>query len=637
LQLENEVSIRRALIQSLGGLNTELIPVLDRNRITKQLKALYGNDPDSGIHSSASWTLRQWGETLPELPVGEPTLSEEQKALIAKLTAEFEDIRQRMVAVEQELPVRQAVWERQLREQPAALPKSLSDGLMAHFPLDETEGNGTANRVEGQPSGVYGGPGEPTWVLGIVGNAVRLDGKGGHFACGESFAPERTDAFSYGCWFHADAESKRGVLFSKFASADEQGFAVNVDPVAGDVICEWSHHYPENTQIVRAKVPEIAGQWHHLFVVYDGSSQAAGVTVYVDGLALPLGIELDRLSESIQVSSPSQIGKRDTQFAFQGTIDDVRIYNRRLDEGEVQQLYEAGLRALAGVPSETRTPEQQALLSAAYRPQDEPLQRLESQLVATETTLRDARWRDLRRWYFNGQGQTMVLFPKPVASDESSLNHSFAIASHEVTVTEFRRFREQHVVRSSVAPTEDCPVHYVNWYDAVAYCNWLSEQEGISEGHWVYEPNDQGQYAEGMTIKDNAVELSGYRLPTEAEWELACRAGSSGTYGYGEPVPLLERYARYIVNSSPRTHSVQSLLSNTLGLFDMHGNVWEWVQNPFSGPMSPVTGDVSRMFCGGSFLDRSSNVRSASRAFYPPGSRGDHFGFRPARTYHQFP
>ena len=138
-------------------------------------------------------------------------------------------------------------------------------------------------------------------------------------------------------------------------------------------------------------------------------------------------------------------------------------------------------------------------------------------------------------------------------------------------------------------------------------------------------------------IRENAMSLSGYRLPTEAEWEFACRAESRSSYGYGEPVPLLERYAQYVINASGRSHSVESLLPNTMGLFDMHGNLFEWVQNPVAGSMSPVTNNISRLWCGGTFNNRSSNVRSASRNFNPPTTRGNLSGFRPARTYHFVP
>jgi hypothetical protein len=480
------------------------------------LKSLYVNDPDSGIHSSASWTLRQWGETLPELPVGEPTLSDEQKARIAKLTAEVEDIRQRITTDEQtELPVRQAAWERQLRERPAALPSSLSDGLVAHYPLDESEGTETADTVQGQPLGVYAGPAQPEWVPGVLGNSVRLNGQGGHFDCGEAFAPERTDAFSYGCWFLTDSESERLVVFCKFASAERRGVIVSIFPTAGEIMCGLSHHQPENMLIVKAAAPDIVSRWHQLFVTYDGSSEAAGVKVYIDRLSVPLHVQRDRLSESVQVSGPFQIGW--TRFPFQGAIDDVRIYNRRLSEEEVQQLYASGLRALVSVPVETRTPEQQAFLSAAYRSQDEPLQRLESQLAAAETALRDARWDGVRRWFVNGQGQTMVVIPNPIEFGNGQIDHSFVIASHEVTVAEFRRFRDQYRFDRSVAPTDDCPAISVSWYDAAAYCNWLSGQEGIPEEQWVYEPNDQGQYWDGMKIKDKALELSGYRLLRDLE------------------------------------------------------------------------------------------------------------------------
>jgi serine/threonine protein kinase len=642
LQIESDVSVRRALVQSLGGLAVEPIPITERNRIADQLAALYVNDPDSGIHSSASWTLRQWGMSLPELPVGEPTLTEEQKARIVKLTAEVEDIRQRITTDEQAgLPVRQAAWERQQQEQPTTLPASLSEGLVAHYPLDESEGTETANTVEGRPSVVYAGPGQPEWVPGVVGNAVRLDGKGGHFDCGEAFSPERTDEFSYGCWFLSENAEQYAALLAKTDDEDHfQGFDLWLKQ--GRIGAHLIHQeFIGQTKDNRVKVlsiePMPIGRWQHVMMTYDGTSTAGGVRMYLDGRIMPISAEADTLSGSIQNNVPLHIGMRNRRFAFHGTIDDVRVYNRRLDEGEVQQLYATGLRALAELPSETRTSEQQAFLSAAYRPQDEPSQRLESQLAAAETALREARWQGVRRWYVNGQGQTMVVIPNPAESGNGQIDHSFAIATHEVTVAEFRRFRENHGVNGDVAPTEDCPIISVNWYDAAAYCNWLSEQEGIPEEQWVYEPNGEGQYADGMKIKDNAVELSGYRLPTEAEWEFACRAGSSGTYVFGEPVPLLKWYAFYIGNSSGPSNSVESLLPNAVGLFDMLGNLWEWIQNPRFGPMSPVRDFFNRVLGGGSFTTQKSHVRSALSYDGQPSHRGLNYGFRPSRTYHLFP
>src|SRR5262249_11625380 len=144
---------------------------------------------------------------------------------------------------------------------------------------------------------------------------------------------------------------------------------------------------------------------------------------------------------------------------------------------------------------------------------------------------------------------------------------------------EFLRFRKDHRYLEMNAPTQDCPVNQVSWYDAVAYCNWLSEQEGIPREQWCYEPNEQKEYAEGMKVKANFLSLSGYRLPTDAEWEFACRAGSVATYSLGENIDLLDKYAWSATNSALRSHPVGLLRPNDLGFFDLHGNVWEWCQN----------------------------------------------------------
>jgi len=639
LQTERKASIRKALIQCLGGLDSASILATDRSRISQQLQTLYVNDPDPGVHSSASWTMRRWGVTFPALPVGEPTLSEAQKARFGKLAAEIEDIGQRMVTVESEYLVRRAAWERRLLEQPMNFPDSLSEGLVAHYALDEAEGTKTANRVEGQPTGTFKGPDQPEWIPGVKGTAVRLSGRS-YIVADQSVDIGGSEPISFGCWFTSDGTSGIVLISTEDPKNANQGIELGIFRGEFEVmLCSGtaSTRGFSNSRIkVKASAPSGFPQphWQHLFATCDSSGKAEGVRLYLNGRRQSIIVENDALQGSFATGVPLHIGGRiNGSVRYRGRIDDVRVYNRQLSNDDVQRLYTSGLRALAGLPAETRTAEQQGVLSAAYRPQDEPRTRLQSQLAASATTLRDAHVDGVRRWYVNGQGQTMIVIPRPAELANIQIDHSFSIASHEVAIAQFRRFRAQHEVDDNIAQADDCPVHSVSWYEAAEYCNWLSNQEGIPEDQWVYVPNANDQFADGMSIRDNALKLTGYRLPTNAEWEYACQAGSSETYGHGEAVSLLERYAWYTSNSSIRSHSVGSLLPNSMGLFNMHGNLNEWVQTPATGSTSPVRDSGQRFLRGGSFRDFSRNVYSVIHRRSRPANQWTNGGFRTSRTF----
>ncbi len=235
-------------------------------------------------------------------------------------------------------------------------------------------------------------------------------------------------------------------------------------------------------------------------------------------------------------------------------------------------------------------------------------------------------------WYVNRQGQTMVVVPGLAASQDSQSNYTLAMAMQEVTLSDFRRFRPDHEVDSYIVSSENCPVHNTSWYAAAAYCNWLSEQAGIAEEQWVYLPNEKGEYAEGMSIKQDNT-LSGYRLPTKLEWDLVCRAGTSSSYSFGNRESLLQRYGWYVANSQGQTIPAGSLLPNALGAFDMHGNVWEWIQNKGGrGSFSPVRDSVFRVLRGGAFNNPPSALTTENQLFFLPNQRHIAFGFRPCRS-----
>ncbi len=144
--------------------------------------------------------------------------------------------------------------------------------------------------------------------------------------------------------------------------------------------------------------------------------------------------------------------------------------------------------------------------------------------------------------------------------------------------------------------------------------------------------------------KLNAKEKDGgaqYRLPTEAEWEYAVRADTTTAYSFGDDPSQLSAYAWYTANAGRKTHTVGQLKPNAWGLYDMHGNVWEWVQDwyasdyyeqsPSKDPQGPATGPY-RVVRGGSFDDSPELLRSTHRFGVRPEGRGRFGGFRCVRV-----
>jgi eukaryotic-like serine/threonine-protein kinase len=275
---------------------------------------------------------------------------------------------------------------------------------------------------------------------------------------------------------------------------------------------------------------------------------------------------------------------------------------------------------------------------------------------------------DSRPWFVNSQGQTMVVIKanefvmgSPISEAgrdtgriESQhrvhIGRRLAIAATDVTKGQYRVFQEaEHTFDlynddelREIVLTDDSPETGTTWYEAVQYCNWLSKQEGLEQ---CYLPNEKGNYAEGMRSKEKYLELNGYRLPTEAEWEFACRAGTVTSRYYGLSEPLLERYARYAANGKNHAWPVAGTKPNDFGLFDMHGDAWQWCDDVYdvypsdtngvtedSGGTQPVLDSKNRVMRGGSFNDSAPNVRSAYRFSYRPSDRTNTIVFRPVRT-----
>ena len=213
---------------------------------------------------------------------------------------------------------------------------------------------------------------------------------------------------------------------------------------------------------------------------------------------------------------------------------------------------------------------------------------------------------------------------------EVTITYNFYMSRCEVTNQEYLLYDATHT-GGWIDP--NYPVENVSWFNAADYCNWLTDEApGLGFSERCYD----GSYNVDITKK-------GYRLPTEAEWEYACRAGETTFHDYywGDSYypPNIGNYCWYYSNSGGHPNIVGTKLPNNFGLYDMSGNVWEWVNDwygSYSGtaqidPVGPGSGSL-RVIRGGSWYYDAFYCRSAGRSGISPSGRGSHVGFRPVRS-----
>ena len=245
---------------------------------------------------------------------------------------------------------------------------------------------------------------------------------------------------------------------------------------------------------------------------------------------------------------------------------------------------------------------------------------------------------------------------KPV--HEVKISKGFYMGKYEVTQEEYSFIMGSNPSEFSSGAAEGesqelRPVENVSWYDALVYCNKRSLAEGLTPCYTIKNSTDPEDWGAVPTSSDSSWnevickwDANGYRLPTEAEWEYAARAGDntvdSLTYSGTSSESNLEEYAWYSGNSGQKSHEVGTKKTNAYGLYDVSGNVWEWCWNWFtekydtekesgSDPKGASSGGY-RVYRGGSWIHSASLASVSFRDYGNPYYRGYYLGFRVVRA-----
>jgi len=256
-------------------------------------------------------------------------------------------------------------------------------------------------------------------------------------------------------------------------------------------------------------------------------------------------------------------------------------------------------------------------------------------------------------WAAFGRGTFMMGSPEgsPCRYDNEELHQVTLTRGFEIQTTEVTQAQFAAVMGYNPAyfdDCSDCPVEMVHWHQAAAYCNALSTRQGMPACYLCQGDGDAVRCSDAAG--GSILACGGYRLPTEAEWEYAYRAGTTTPFYNGPNDPALckdcdakdanaDKIGWYCANAGSRTHPVGQKLGNAWGLFDMAGNVWEWCHDGYTRYLgsAAVTDPVGapsaiRSARGGCWINNASALHASQRFSFDDTHQNNGIGFRCLRT-----
>ena len=229
------------------------------------------------------------------------------------------------------------------------------------------------------------------------------------------------------------------------------------------------------------------------------------------------------------------------------------------------------------------------------------------------TSTSQASWRVIKN------GHTMIRIAAP---NENIASRAFEIGTMEVSVEQFKAYRQSAHYNTDTTDSWKCPMNAVRWNQAIDYCQWLTDEEGIPENEFCYEKAPNGDWV----AKENHLDYIGYRLPISEEWKVACRANTSTLRYFAAGERLTGEYAWYEGNSELKSRPCGTLRPNQWGMFDTLGNVMEWCDNVSIGDAA------KRIVRGGRYGDVRGRLSFVLQRDHPYDSPFNSLGFRVART-----